>query len=75
MLLVFQFKKIVRSKPLDPVHKQIINNVSICRFLITINGDELDARLYWLNFFALFVVLIAKLPKLHRVRIFGINAE
>jgi hypothetical protein len=43
--------------------------------LITINGDELDARLYWLNFFALFVVLIAKLPKLHRVRIFGINAE
>jgi hypothetical protein len=55
--------------------RKFLTIIPILLFLITINGDELDARLYWLNFFALFVVLIAKLPKLHRVRIFGINAE
>lgn len=44
-----------------------------CRFLLSAHYSHYDITLFTINIVSLLVVLIAKLPQLHRVRIFGIN--
>jgi hypothetical protein len=43
------------------------------RFLLSAHYSHYDVTLFTINFVSLVVILIAKLPQLHRVRIFGIN--
>lgn len=43
------------------------------RFLLSTHYTHYDVFLFGINFTALMVVLVAKLPVMHRVRIFGIN--
>lgn len=43
------------------------------RFLLSTHYTHYDVFLFGINFTALLVVLIAKLPVMHRVRVFGIN--
>ncbi|KAG2232401.1 hypothetical protein INT48_007305 [Thamnidium elegans] len=43
------------------------------RFLLSTHYTHYDVFLFGINFTALLVVLIAKLPVMHKVRVFGIN--
>jgi hypothetical protein len=43
------------------------------RFLLSTHYTHYDAVTFLLNFTSLVVVLVAKLPVMHRVRVFGIN--
>jgi len=46
---------------------------SCFRFLLSTHYSHYDITLFTVNFISLLVILIAKLPQLHRVRLFGIN--
>lgn len=43
------------------------------RFLLSTHYTHYDVFLFGINFTALLVVLVAKLPIMHRVRVFGIG--
>ncbi|PVU92646.1 hypothetical protein BB561_003705 [Smittium simulii] len=45
----------------------------ICLFLVSTHYCNYDVPTFFVNLIALLVILIAKLPALHRVRFFGIN--
>lgn len=53
--------------------KKFLTAIPILTFLISTHYTHYDAALFLINLIPLIVVLIAKLPALHRVRIFGIN--
>lgn len=45
----------------------------MCRFLLSTHYSHYDVTLFTVNIVSLLVILVAKLPQLHRVRLFGIN--
>ncbi|KAF0447955.1 ORMDL-domain-containing protein [Gigaspora margarita] len=53
--------------------KKYLTAVPIGLFLLSTHYTHYDAFTFLVNFTFLLVVLIAKLPQLHKVRIFGIN--
>ncbi|KNE57426.1 hypothetical protein AMAG_03144 [Allomyces macrogynus ATCC 38327] len=53
--------------------KKFFTLLPIGLFLLSTHYTHYDATTFCVNFAALLVVLIAKLPAMHRVRLFGIN--
>ncbi|OBZ86662.1 hypothetical protein A0J61_05288, partial [Choanephora cucurbitarum] len=53
--------------------RKFLTAVPIVLFLLSTHYTHYDVFLFGINFTALLVVLVAKLPVMHRVRIFGIN--
>ncbi|CAG8532803.1 1612_t:CDS:2 [Paraglomus occultum] len=53
--------------------KKYLMAVPTVLFLLSTHYTFYDAVTFMINFTALLIVLIAKLPQLHRVRLFGIN--
>lgn len=45
------------------------------RYLIASHTTDYQNPMLFLNTVAVFVLVVAKLPNMHKVRIFGINAE
>lgn len=54
-------------------YTEVIDQLYCYRFLLSTHYTHYDVFLFGINFTALMVVLVAKLPVMHRVRIFGIN--
>ena len=55
--------------------KKFLTVLPILMFLASTHYTHYDATLFFINFVPLFVVLVGKLPVMHRVRLFGINME
>jgi len=53
--------------------RKFLTAVPIFLFLLSTHYTHYDAVTFLLNFTSLVVVLVAKLPAMHRVRVFGIN--
>ncbi|ORZ01338.1 ORMDL family [Syncephalastrum racemosum] len=53
--------------------RKFFTAVPIALFLLSTHYTHYDMFQFGINFTALLVVLVAKLPVMHRVRIFGIN--
>jgi len=53
--------------------KKYLTAVPIVFFLLSVHFTHYDATLFFINVLPLVIVLIAKLPAMHRVRFFGIN--
>ena len=53
--------------------KKYLTALPICYFLLCVHYGHFDATQYLINVVPLLIVLIAKLPAMHRVRVFGIN--
>ncbi|PVV05181.1 hypothetical protein BB560_000301 [Smittium megazygosporum] len=53
--------------------KKFLFVLPILLFLVSTHYCNYDVPTFFLNLAALLVILIAKLPALHRVRFFGIN--
>jgi hypothetical protein len=53
--------------------KKYLTALPIGFFLLSTHYTHYDDTLFLVNFVPLVIVLIAKLPALHRVRFFGIN--
>jgi len=47
----------------------------INRYLIALHTTDYQQPMLFLNTLAVSVLVVAKLPNMHKVRIFGINAE
>jgi len=45
------------------------------RYLIALHTTDYQQPMLFLNTLAVSVLVVAKLPNMHKVRIFGINAE
>lgn len=48
-------------------------SVFACSFLLSTHYTHYDMWTFAINFSVLLVVLVAKLPAMHKVRVFGIN--
>lgn len=68
-------KKFLTALPIVLYASPLLRFFSICfsRFLISAHYTHYNAVLFAINLVPLIIVLIAKLPALHRVRFFGIN--
>ena len=55
--------------------KKFLTVLPIVMFLASTHYTHYDATLFFINLLPLVVVLIGKLPQMHRVRLFGINME
>ncbi|KAF7730242.1 hypothetical protein EC973_002485 [Apophysomyces ossiformis] len=53
--------------------RKFLTAVPIALFLLSTHYTHYDVFLFGINFTALLVVLVAKLPIMHRVRVFGIG--
>jgi len=53
--------------------KKFLTALPIILFLVSTHYTHYDATLFCINLVPLIVVLIGKLPAMHRVRFFGIN--
>lgn len=47
----------------------------LCRYLIASHTTDYQQPVLFLNTLAVFVLVVAKFPNMHKVRIFGINGE
>ncbi|KAJ1985148.1 sphingolipid homeostasis protein orm1 [Dimargaris verticillata] len=53
--------------------KKFLTVLPIFLFLLSTHYTHYDVFTFWINFAGLLVILVAKLPLMHRVRLFGIN--
>ncbi|CAO3590894.1 unnamed protein product [Absidia cylindrospora] len=53
--------------------RKFLTAVPIALFLLSTHYTHYDVFLFGINFTALLIVLVAKLPIMHRVRVFGIG--
>ncbi|KAJ1913101.1 sphingolipid homeostasis protein orm1 [Tieghemiomyces parasiticus] len=53
--------------------KKFLTVLPIFLFLLSTHYTHYDVFTFWINIAGLLVILIAKLPLMHRVRLFGIN--
>ncbi|KAJ3300462.1 hypothetical protein HK104_000047 [Borealophlyctis nickersoniae] len=55
--------------------KKYLTAIPIILFLLSTHYTHYDLPTFMINLASLIVVLIAKLPVMHKVRLFGINKE
>ena len=53
----------------------IYSKVCSSRYLIASHLTDYKQPMFFLNTIAVFVLVVAKFPNMHKVRIFGINAD
>ncbi|GAM22696.1 hypothetical protein SAMD00019534_058710, partial [Acytostelium subglobosum LB1] len=66
------WEQIDKGQQYTPTRK-FFTMVPICLFMLTLNANGVSGAPFYLNALASFVVVLAKMPTLDRVRIFGIN--
>lgn len=54
-------------------NRKFFTAIPIVTFVLATNGSDFRKQPLGLNFIVLVVLLIAKLPSMHKIRIFGIN--
>jgi hypothetical protein len=57
-----------------PTRKYLVA-IPILLFLVSTHFTHYDSSLFMVNLCSLLVVLVAKLPSMHKVRIFGLNKD
>ncbi|KAJ1960716.1 sphingolipid homeostasis protein orm1 [Dispira parvispora] len=53
--------------------KKFLTVLPIFLFLLSTHYTNYDIFTFWINLIGLLIILVAKLPLMHRVRLFGIN--
>ncbi|OHS96392.1 ORMDL family protein [Tritrichomonas foetus] len=54
--------------------RKFLTILPIVFFLIAVDAAEWEPKWFWSNFVICFIIVVAKLPFLHQVRIFGIGS-
>ncbi|RWR80784.1 ORM1-like protein 3 [Cinnamomum micranthum f. kanehirae] len=56
-------------------NRKFLTVVPVVLYLIASHTTDYERPMLFLNTLAVFVLVVAKFPNMHRVRIFGINAD
>nr|ACN33697.1 unknown [Zea mays] len=56
-------------------NRKFLTVVPVVLYLIASHLTDYKQPMFFLNTIAVFVLVVAKLPNMHKVRIFGINAD
>ena len=75
-----QFRKLTLWEQIDygqqfTPNRKFLVVIPIALFLISVHYSHFSLRLFVVNFLACLILVIAKLPNMHKVRILGINRD